>query len=279
MTGSTGLLGTAFLTRTGVGTYAISREQINPDHPRELFETVAKIAPDLIINCAAHTNVEAAETNPEIDERANVRLPALLATVAKRCGAKLVHFSSTGCYGSWKDGPYVESDDLRPTTTHHRNKAAGEDAIRRSGCSHLIVRTGWIYGGAPQNPKNFVVKRINEARSNAEILSDAHQFGVPTFTDDVVRQTSEIIDAGLDGVFNVTATGRASRYEYVAAIVRSSGLSCHVMPGPAFIRRAPVSHNETALNARLEDLGINHMPPWETSLANYIREVSPRLFE
>lgn len=237
---------------------------------------LAAAEPDWVINCAAHTDVEAAERNGAADFWGNAALPARLAELCACAGAGLVHVSSTGCYGNWKDSPYVESDRAEPTTVHHRNKLAGEEAVRRSGCRHIIARTGWLHGGHAGSPKNFVWKRILEARGKPEMASDTSQRGVPTSAADLARQVLHLIGTGAQGLFNATAQGAATRFDYVSEIVRLAGIDCRVVPGPAFTRLAQVSPNETALNRRLEDEGLNRMRDWREGLAEHVTDLLAR---
>jgi dTDP-4-dehydrorhamnose reductase len=238
-----------------------------------IVSAVRGFNPKIVINCAAHTNVEAAEVDVSVDYRANALIPQALAKACLSWNATLVHFSSTGCYGDWKDTPFVETDECRPLTQHHRSKAAGESLILDSGCRSLIIRTGWLYGGAAGQPKNFVWKRLVEAASAAEVMSDTTQRGCPTYVADVVRQILCMLEYGLEGTFNVVAHGVASRFDYVSAIVKFSGLPCGVLPGPAFQRLAPVSPNEAANNERLQFFGLDMMTDWRTSLRTYVREL------
>ncbi|MBN9048420.1 MAG: sugar nucleotide-binding protein [Rhizobiales bacterium] len=247
------------------------RRELETDSAAALDGLFAEYQPELVINCAAHTDLEAAEVNPEQDFQANAELPRLIGAACRKNGATLLHFSSTGCYGSWKETPYSDADELRPTTAHHRAKAAGEEAVKLSGCRFLVLRTGWLYGGVAGQPKNFVWNRIVEARGKGEMTSDSVQRGCPTFANDLVRQAMLMVENGLQGVFNAVANGNASRYEYVAEIVASAALPCVVKPGPRFQRRASVSMNEMAINTRLKDMSLDIMPDWRESLHHYVR--------
>lgn len=275
LTGAGGLLGRAFrdaLPEQEVR--CLGREHLDP---LDIAGFEASLAADdfgLVINCAAHTDVEAAETDEAAATAANAILPGLLGAFCRRRGITLVHFSSTGCYGDWKTDPYKEDDPLRPTTAHHRSKAAGEAAVRDSGCEHLILRTGWLFGGSPEQPKNFVWRRLLEARQTKRMTSDATQTGNPTDVRNVARQALLLVRDRLGGTFNVTSQGSATRFAYVAHIVASAGLPCVVEPGPAFRRRAAVSPNEAAVNRRLDLLGLNDMPDWRDSLARYVAELT-----
>lgn len=270
LTGAGGVLGSSFADAlAGQAVTTAGREALEVRRVAAVQALVAQSGADVVINCAAHTDAEAAEADPDTAFAANSLLPGLLGSACRKTGALLVQVSSTGCYGDWKTEPYTEEDPVRPTTTHHRSKVSGEAAVRDSGCEHLIVRTGWLYGGA-QQPKNFVWRRLLEARGTARMTSDASQRGNPTFAGDVADQVLAMVEAGLRGTFNVVGKGAATRFEYVTAIIEAAGLPCVVSPGPAFKRLAPVSPNETALNYRLGLLGLDRMPHWRRSLAGYV---------
>lgn len=244
--------------------------------PGELASTARKILeakPSAIINCAASTDVEGAEQDPAADRLANAVLPGQLSAIAREAGAHFIHFSSTGCYGSWKSEPYCEEDELRPTTQHHAAKTQGEAAAIANNPVTSIVRLGWLYGGSLDNPKNFVAKRLAEAKTNRTIRSDAIQKGCPTNVADVAAATAAIMASRQPGIFNAVAEGAASRFEYVQQIVVSSGFDCEVIPGPQFKRLAAVSMNEAALNCRLDDLKLHAMPNWRSSLNDYVKHL------
>jgi dTDP-4-dehydrorhamnose reductase len=233
---------------------------------------VREHSPEIVINCAAHTDVEGAERDPAAAMAANGLLPGLLATACRRQGATLVHVSSTGCYGDWKSGPYGEDDDVRPTTAHHRSKMSGERAVRHGGCEFLILRTGWLFGGRPGQAKNFVWNRLVEARSKPGMLSDPFQHGNPTFVGQVAEQCLVLLGLGIRGTFNCVSGPGTSRLDYVREIVSAAGLPCRVEPSAEPFRRlAAVSPNETAVNGRLDLLGLNRMSPWSEALGRYVR--------
>lgn len=275
ITGAGGLLGREMCSvLDDAKRVLISRELLAADRYDQLEKTMAEYRPHIVVNCAAHTNVEQAEVNPAVDYEANALLPERLSRLCGEFASLLVHISSTGCYGDWKSTPFTEEDEVRPTTVHHKSKAAGEEFVRSSGCRHLIVRTGWLFGGLPGAAKNFVWRRMVDARNTREMLSDATQFGCPTYAVDVAAQVQLMIEQDLTGTFNVVSQGKASRYEYVREIMTAAGIHCEVRPGPAFKRLAPVSFNETALNVRLQSLGCDRMPDWRESLSRYIQSTA-----
>jgi dTDP-4-dehydrorhamnose reductase len=271
LTGAGGILGSAFAQNLPARRLvSLTRNDLDPADPAGIRRRMIGLTPSLIINCAADTDVEGAEAAPDRAFAVNVSLAAALAEGAAETNAAMVHFSSTGCYGDWKDAPYAESDPLRPTTAHHRSKALGEAAVLRACPSALVLRLGWVFGGRRGQRKNFVWARLCEARTKAEIGSNPTQRGCPTAATDVVAQTRALIAAGASGVFNCVGGGEPGRrIDYVAAILAAAGSEARVVPAD-FARRAPVSPNEAAVNARLRAIGLDQMPPWRDSLAAFV---------
>ena len=244
LAGAGGMLGQAF-GRSALADRIVplGRDDLQVARSGAIRDRLRAIAPAVVINCAADTDVEGAEDDARTAFAVNALLPELLAQACRADGARLLHFSSTGCYGDWKRTPYDDWDALRPTTAHHRSKAAGEAAVRDACPDSLILRLGWLYGGAAGHRKNFVWARINEARGAGEMFSDPSQTGTPTHVDDVVRQSIVLLEL--------------------------AGLPTKLRPR-AFRRRAPVSPNEAAVNSKLAMLGLDAMPAWDAALARYV---------
>ena len=270
VTGATGMLGSAFAGRMGADALLVDRAQLRLDDPPALYRLVAQSGADALVNCAAHVDAERGETDPDPVYASNAVLPGVLATACRRAGIPLVHFSSTGCYGAWKQTPYSEEDAVVPTTVHHRSKIAGEIAVRDAGGEHLILRTGWLFGGLPMHKKNFVWRRLVEAATTPRLGSDTAQFGNPTYVGDVVSQCLDLLRMEVRGTFNCVAQGTASRFDYVARIVAASGFTCELVPTGPFVRVAPVSFNEMAINYRLGLMGLDRMPAWTASVDTYV---------
>ncbi|MGV1870972.1 SDR family oxidoreductase [Agrobacterium rosae] len=271
--GEAGMLGSRFAVDFNVEQImTLPREAFDVTCPRDLIDKVLGTSASVIINCAAHTDVEGAESDRAPAFSTNAILPGLLGQAARESDALLVHFSSTGCYGPNADNslaPHSDFAALNPTTIHHKSKAAGEIAVREAGCRHLVLRLGWLYGGSAAHRKNFVWARITEARKKTEMASDPYQYGSPTNVGDVVKQAKTLIEADITGTFNCVASGAVSRFDYVRHIFDSAGLFPRLLP-QRFKRQAPVSPNEAAINEKLDLLGLNRMPSWDAALSAYV---------
>lgn len=232
---------------------------------------------DLLLHAAANTNVEQCETDPDACYRDNFLLTELLAQAAALAGVRMLFVSSTGLYGTAGDAPYREYEAAVPTTHHHRSKLLAEQAVLAASPRNLVARTGWLFGGAAATPKNFVARRIDEARKAAaegrHIESNTEQRGVPCWNRDVAMRMLDLAAAGVTGVVNCVNSGNASRYEYVAAVVELAGCGVSVQPSGAagFNRKAKVSPNEMADNWKMRMLGWPEMPDWRVSLQTYLR--------
>jgi dTDP-4-dehydrorhamnose reductase len=229
---------------------------------------------DHLIHAAANTDVERCEADPAACHRDNVLLTEMLAAAARRCGVAMTFISSTGVYGSHKAAPWAEYDEARPRTQHHLSKLLGEQRVMMADLSNLIVRTGWLFGGDAQAAKNFVARRILEARAAKEgfISSNHQQRGCPTLVNDLAARVLDLISLHASGVFNAVNTGSASRYEYVREIVAYAVPQVNVRPVAAsdFNRLAPVSDNEMAVNWRADSLGLPPMRSWRDALIDYL---------
>lgn len=279
LTGATGLLGTSIL---GVATSrvfvcdALARSEIAASSPADLAKRMEDY--ELIIHAAANTNVEQCEIEPEICYRDNFLLTESLAFAAMLAGVRMTFVSSTGVYGAHRSDPYREYDAVAPTTHHHRSKLMGEQSVLSANPRNLVVRTGWLFGGPAENPKNFVSRRIDEAHSaftrTGYIQSNIEQRGVPSFNKDIATRILDLAESGSAGIYNCTNGGNASRFEYVKAIIELTGLAIEVRPSSAatFNRKAKVSNNEMTENWKMTARGWPAMPDWRDSLASYISD-------
>ena len=278
ITGSNGLLGSALVDYLRLNEEVVerfSRDDFSWNSHK--FNINQLLGFDCIIHTAANTNVEACELDPTSCYRDNTLLTERLAYAASQAKCKFIYVSSTGIYGTGSiREPYTEYDKVNPTTHHHRAKWLGEQAVNKYVQDSLILRTGWIFGGNPDNPKNFVARRIEEAIGSLQkqIHSNNQQIGVPTFVGDFVEKLYELLKNDEVGTFNIVNEGVASRFDYVKRIIEISTIDVKVLPTKAdvFKRKAKVSDNETARTLKLKQLGYDVLPSWQDSLENYIKD-------
>jgi dTDP-4-dehydrorhamnose reductase len=231
LTGASGQVGFE-LARSlqGLGdVVAVDRARMDLSDLDQVRRVVREVRPQLIVNPAAYTAVDAAQSDVDKAMRVNAQAPGVLAEEAARIGAKLVHYSTDYVFDGSKSGAYLESDATNPLNVYGQSKLAGEQAIAESGCDHLIFRTSWVYG---TRGKNFLLTmlRLGAERSKLDIVAD--QYGAPTWANTIASLTSNVLaqqavaetDAGREwwrahgGIYNLTASGETSWHGFAQAI-------------------------------------------------------------
>lgn len=235
-----------------------------------------RIRPDYLINAAAYTAVDRAEAEPEEANRINVAAVIVLARAAKAAGAQLVHFSSDYVYKGDRPGGYLETDRTVPLSAYGRSKLQGEVAARSAGAGALVVRTSWVFGEG----KNFVRSIVQAAARAGELQVVDDQRGRPTYAPDLAKGVLELLDAGTDGLYNLTAGGKVASWADVAeTAIRAAGHSATVQrvtteqyyatkTGPIAAR----PFNSELDCSRAAQLGVS-LRPWEDAVAEYIAEL------
>jgi len=179
--------------------------------------------PGLVVNAAAYTAVDRAESEPALAHAINARAPAVLAQEAAALGAWLIHYSTDYVYAGDKPGPYVETDPTGPLSVYGASKLAGDQAVAAVGGQHLILRTSWVYGA---HGGNFVKTMIRLARERETLAVVSDQVGAPTsahqiaeLTAQIARQLPQDDDPALSGVYHLQGGGEASWHEFAVAVV------------------------------------------------------------
>lgn len=278
VTGADGMLGSCLMRRlSGHRLVPLLESECDIADPAAVSEALGRARPEAVIHTAAMTNVEACEADPLRTFAVNAGGTENLVRAAGP-EALFVHISSTGIYGTGRDDPWTEEDEVHPTTVHHRAKYEAEQAVAAGSPRHLVLRVGWLFGAAPGHPRNFVVQRCREAEGREFIYADASQTGNPTWTANIAAQLQLLLDRGVTGLFNCTDQPPATRMAWVAAILELAGRPCRVEPAPSghFRRAAPVSPNEAAVNRRLAAAGLERMGRWRDSLARYMETLGLR---
>ena len=228
--------------------------------------------PDVIINAAAYTAVDKAESEPDVAMRINGAAPGILAEEAKRGGTLLVHYSTDYIFDGTKRSPYLETDTTNPMSVYGRTKLEGEARIHASGCRHLILRTAWVYGRGG----NFVRAILRQAEKGAPLRVVNDQIGAPTWARDIATVTSDLLKKGADGTFNVSAAGSASWHEVALEILRIVGRRAEVKPVSTaeYAAKAPRPAYSVLDNGKLRATGVAPIDHWRGRLVEHIKSAA-----
>ena len=277
LTGATGILGSAILYKSS--DFNCEVETLSLKDAWNICLNPAKINSfefDVFVHAAANTDVDYCEQNIEQCYQDNYLLTEMLASACHACDRKFVFISSTGVYGDNSRIPYREFDETKPTTHHHRAKLLAEESVLAISSSNLVLRIGWLFGGNPKLAKNFVARRIEEARlaknNGQQVYANKDQIGSPTFNLDVAEQIYKYLANSLGGVFNVVNAGNASRFEYVQQIITLAGIDINISPisSTLFKRAANVSLNEAATMWKSRSLLKQELRCWKSALSDYL---------
>ena len=273
ITGKNGQLAQAFIRRfqeRSIVYEAFDEIQFDITNYKKADELVHAARPAVIINCAAYNFVDKAEREPEKASAVNAEGPKILATVARKYHAVLVHFSSDYVFdGSKENGLYTEKDRVGPLNAYGTSKLFGEELIRKETDAYLCFRLSWVFGEGIQN---FMHKLLEWSRSKEYVTIACDEFSVPTYTHTVVDITLRALDRGLRGLYHLTNTGFCSRYEWAKFVYACLGISRFIRPVSMEAFRLPAKrpHFSAMDNRRLSgELGIS-IPAWDDAVSMFI---------
>lgn len=253
--------------------------------PEQVRSFIRNAGPDIILNAAAYTAVDRAESEPELARSVNGRAPGVLAEEALRAGALLVHYSTDYVFDGSKANPWSESDAPNPLNMYGASKLEGEEAVQRVGGKYLIFRTSWVYG---PHGNNFLrtMLRLGRERDQLNIVDD--QYGAPTTSIELARATRAIVgaimpnpdDTGWEGLYHMTCSGSVSWYGFAQAIFACAAVqldqktpTLKAISAGEFNAKARRPSNSVLSNEKLfARFGI-HLAGWE----NALNEVMARL--
>lgn len=242
---------------------------------------VREVAPDIIVNPAAHTAVDKAESEPDLSMAINGTAAGVLAEEAKKLDALLIHYSTDYVFNGSKTSPYVETDTPDPQSVYGKTKLAGEQAIQAVGGKHLILRTSWVYG---VHGGNFVKTILRLAKERGELRIVADQYGAPTWARLLAESTAQIIGKYSEeksGVYHLTPDGRTNWHQFAEEIVRLARqyddalkdkpltihpIATHEYPLPA---KRPANSSLSTEKIR-KTFGLE-LPQWDADLAKCVR--------
>ena len=236
--------------------------------------------PDLVIHAAAYTNVDGCEIDQETALAVNTGGTHNLANACAEMNTRLVYYSTDYVFDGVKAEAYVESDQADPRTVYGQSKLAGERSVKELVENHLIIRIAWVYGRAGQNFVKTIIRlgrRQLELRDRGEVVAPLRvvddQFGNPTWTVDIARQTMALIDSDLSGVVHATAEGETSWFGFASDIFRLMEMPVLLEPCTTeeFPRSAPRPRRSSLENYRLKKAGQNLMRDYREALKQFIQ--------
>lgn len=259
---------------------AVDKQQINLADSDSIRAVVAQIKPDVIVNAAAYTAVDKAESEQELAMQINGIAPGILAEQAKELNALLIHYSTDYVYDGTKTGIYVETDVTNPVNYYGLSKLAGEQAIQTSGVDHLILRTSWVYG-ARGNNFLLTMLRLMKEREVLNVINDQH--GTPTWSRLIAEVTAHIIKQAMQerekaefnsGVYHLTSSGETTWHGFATKIAELTTnkeslkiktiekISTSQYPTPA---KRP--HNSRISTQALSERFSLTLPAWDDALS------------
>lgn len=245
------------------------RPQFDITHP-EIAERVAALAPDVVINAAAWTNVDAAESNPDAAYAVNALGPKYLAEGCERCGAALVHVSTNEVFAGQPGRFYREYDPCEASSVYARSKLAGERAVMALCRRFYIVRVAWLFGPGGNNFPSKIVAAADQ-RGTLRVVAD--EFGNPTYAPDAALAIVRLIETNRFGVYHLINEGWCSRYEFARQVLVSSGRS-HIPVTPIshteWLRPAQPPLHAVLVNQAAAALGIR-LRPWQEAVEVHCR--------
>ncbi|MBI3950031.1 MAG: dTDP-4-dehydrorhamnose reductase [Acidobacteria bacterium] len=274
ITGAGGLLG-----RHAVGWFsryhdvvAARREDLGITHPDAVNRWVNRISPDVIMNCAALSNVDACERQPDDAFAVNAEGPRYLAQAAEQIGAQLIHFSTDYVFDGDKTTPYTIEDEPWPISIYGHSKLAGERAIRETLARHYIIRVARLFG---RGGRNFASAILDIARRDGRLLAIVDEIGSPTYVVDLAERVNAIVQSGQHGTYHLTNQGVCSWAEFATAALQIGQLHGVIIEQvqSADLGRPARRPRYTAMRCLLsERLGLEPLRPWTAAFAEFVHQ-------
>ena len=278
VTGGGGQLASSLVACGGPRIHRVGRPDFDFDRPETIGDTFRRVAPAAVVNAAAWTAVDAAETDPEAADRANREGPALLAKLCAEAGIPLIQISTDYVFDGDKGTPYVETDPTSPTGVYGRTKAEGEQATLTACPRTIVLRTSWVYSATG---KNFVRTMVNAGARNPILKVVGDQCGAPTSADDLAAAIIDILalietggwQASYAGIYHAAGTGETTWHGLAVAALEAAARHGRTMPEVIAIRtqdwptpaRRPA---DSRLDCdKLERVFGVRLPAWRRSVA------------
>jgi len=282
--GSTGMLGNDCkeLLSEDYEVIAPEKSELNIVSWDVVIENLQKISPDIVLNCAAFTDVDACEKEAFKVRKVNLEGPRNLAQGSARFNCKLIHISSDYVFNGKKSipQPYFEDDPADPLSAYGRSKMESEVAVRENSPNYIIVRAGWLYGINGENFITSILKKVLTQKGRKKTLTVVNdQFGSPTWTYRLALQIKELIKTNTKGTFHATAEGYCTPLEYAKHVFKKLKVKVSLEPASLsdYQQRAKRPKNCILENRLLKKQGNNIMRPWDEDVDAFLDQYGQSL--
>ena len=279
--GSHGMLGRELVNRLsnlseienqGNKIFGVDREHVDITNGANTSKFIAHVKPDVIVNCAAFSNVDACEAQVSEAFAVNATGAKNVALAGKKTGAKVIHISTDYVFDGTRNKPYTETDKPNPISIYGKSKLDGELAIQETSGNYAIIRTAWLFGPYREN---FVTAMLQLGRKNHTVSVVTDQCGSPTYTADLSYAIQNIIQLDFQGLYHVTNAGNCSRFEWARKIFKLTGNRVSVIPLKTsdYKRVARVPQNSSLNCTKYTKATGQSMRPWQEALEDYLDTV------
>jgi dTDP-4-dehydrorhamnose reductase len=271
VTGAGGMLGNDVVRAAAYVNHdviSLAHADLDITDGRRVRRTFSRLAPDAVVNCAAWTDVDAAEEDPIGATRVNEHAPRTVAAAAAEVGAPIVQPSTDYVFDGEKREPYVESDATHPLSIYGATKLAGEDGVVAANPRHFVVRSSWLFGS---HGDNFVETMLRLGRDLGEVVVVRDQVGCPTYTGHLAGALVRLLDGDEYGLHHIAGAGECSWFEFATAIFEQAGVECRTLSCTTDEFPRPAPRPAYSVLATERDYGLV-LPDWREGLAAYLAE-------
>ena len=280
ITGAAGLVGralTAHCVASQDEVFSYDRASLDIADPDRVRSVITKDGPDVVINCAAWTDVDGCERDPTRSDAVNAQGPQNLARAARSVGASLITISTDYVFDGLKEGFFTQRDDPNPLSVYGRSKLQGERRAQSECARTVVVRSGFIFGSGGKNFLSTLIGRVRQGEQ-PKAIDDA--WGTPTYASDLAVRLRELALLDMPGIFHVVSTGEGASYATFAreALTRA-GLDTNkleVISSKSLTRPAPRPTNSRLKCLLSGALGLQPLPTWQDGLARYINDINQK---
>jgi dTDP-4-dehydrorhamnose reductase len=260
--------------------FALSSKELDITDSSNVDRIIGHLTPEIILNCAAYTNVDACEAEREPAWKINVEGPKNLASGVTKYGGLLIHISSDYVFDGRKEPPepYVEDDEPNPLSYYGRTKLEGEVAVMQATGQYIILRTAWLYGVHGRNFLKTILKlALRDPDKKLKVVND--QFGSPTWSYRLALQIAELIEKNGRGTYHATAEGHCTWYELAGHLLGKVGIRHSLIPCMTDEYPTPAirPRNSILENKRLKKAGINLMKDWLHDMNQFVSNFQEQL--